>query len=110
MMSECAKVIPKYVFRGTGVPIKQWLAKHPRFRRQIIRNMHLILVKIRTRFPSFRHMDLHAHNVYYEGGRLKISQFEHARLDPTVPVEYDMKTFTDSLEESAADIARRLTS
>jgi hypothetical protein len=55
-------------------------------------------------------MDLHAHNVYYEGGRLKISQFEHARLDPTVPVEYDMKTFTDSLEESAADIARRLTS
>lgn len=109
-MSEYAKVIPKYVFRGTGTPIKQWLAKHPRFKRQIIHNMHLILVKIRTRFPSFRHMDLHACNVFYEAGRLKLSNFEHARMDPTVSVDYDMKTFIESLEESAADIARRLTS
>jgi Ser/Thr protein kinase RdoA (MazF antagonist) len=109
-MSEYAKVIPKYVFRGTGVPIKQWLAEHPRFRKHIIHNMHLILVKIRTRFPSFRHMDLHARNVMYDGGRLKIRHFKHARLDPTVPVGYDMKVFEESLEESAADIARRLTS
>jgi hypothetical protein len=55
-------------------------------------------------------MDLHACNVFYEAGRLKLSNFEHARMDPTVSVDYDMKTFIESLEESAADIARRLTS
>jgi hypothetical protein len=103
--------IPKYVFRGEGVQVGEWLMKHPRFRKQIIHNMRRILDKIHIRYPSFRHMNLNSSTVFYNDGRLKLSHFEHARMDSSIPKNHDLMTFIKSLgEPSAAEIARRLTS
>jgi hypothetical protein len=109
MESKIRHVIPKYI-GPHGVPIRKWLFEHPRFRTHIIRNMDMILQKIRRRYPSFRHMDLHANNVTYYRGRLCLSHFEHARLDSSIPVSYDLDTFIGTLDPLAADIAMGITS
>ena len=109
-----------------GVSVKKWLCTHKYTNKtlaKIIRNVRLILDKIRRRYPGFRHMDLHAGNVLVYKDRIMIIDFGLSRFNANnlCPC-YDLKMFTRSLKRfvsrakkmsssssmSAASIAKRL--
>lgn len=111
-----------------GTSLKKWLSTHRfsnRVLSEIIRNVRLILGKIRRRYPGFRHMDLHIGNVLFYKGRIMIIDFGLSKLNaPGVCPCKDLNVFVRSLknyvfkkkkkfvrknEESAASIAKRLT-
>ena len=135
--------LPKYVPRALsykngrmiseklGVSLKTWLRRHPNVTNsvlaQIVKNVRLILEKIRRRYPGFRHMDLHIGNVLMCRGRVMLIDFGLSKMNGRrVQVNRDMNTFIKSLrlflrrkkrkvlkttkkkEESAADIAKRI--
>lgn len=139
-------LVPKYVpkpisykngimkTRKYGVSLKKWLLTHKYTDvtlSQIIKNVRLILGKIRRKYPEFRHMDLHLENVLFYKGRIMIIDFGLSKLSRhgNTPVCYDINTFLNSLRrfvirrryakframkkftgnESAASIAKRLT-
>lgn len=107
-----------------GVSVKKWLCTHrytTKTLTKIIRNVRLILDKIRRRYPGFRHMDLHTGNVLVYKDRIMIIDFGLSRFNAkNLCPCYDLKMFTRSLKRfvsrtrakktsmSAASIAKRL--
>ena len=107
-----------------GVSVKKWLCTHRYTNKtlaKIIRNVRLILDKIRRRYPGFRHMDLHTGNVLVYKDRVMIIDFGLSRFNAkNLCPCYDLKMFTRSLKRfvsrrkgtsssmSAASIAKRL--
>ena len=115
-----------------GTSLKKWLGSQKCIKgsiiSQIIKNVRLIIGKIRRRYPGFRHMDLHIGNVLFYRGRVMLIDFGLSRMNaPKVCCCKDMNTFIKSLrnflkrrrrrvsgqkkvkgEESAADIAKRI--
>lgn len=138
-------LIPKYIpkplsykngimkTKKCGTSLKKWIGAQKCIKgsiiSQIIKNVRLILGKIRRRYPGFRHMDLHIGNVLFYRGRVMLIDFGLSRMNaPKVCCCKDMNTFIRSLrnflkrrrgvggqakkrtkgEESAADIAKRI--
>ena len=133
-------LIPKYIpkpisykngimkTKKCGISLKKWLGSHKYVSNktisQIVKNVRLILSKIRRRYPGFRHMDLHIGNVLMYNGRTVIIDFGLSKMNsPGVCPCRDINTFIKSLrrymskkrpiskgrkEESAASIAKRL--
>ena len=88
--------------RKSGVSLKKWLRTHNKTTNsvimQIIKNVRLILCKIRRKYPGFRHMDLHLHNVLMSNGRILIIDFGMSKLSAgRTSVQYDMHFFLNSL-------------
>jgi tRNA A-37 threonylcarbamoyl transferase component Bud32 len=135
------KLVPKYVpkpivftngvmkTKKCGVSLKKWLSTQKCIKAslisQIIKNVRLILEKIRRGYPGFRHMDLHIGNVLMCRGRVMLIDFGLSKMNaPRIQCCRDMNTFIKSLrkflrlrrkksvgkkkEESAADIAKRI--
>lgn len=143
IQKQLYKIVPKYVpkpvsytaggimkTKKCGVSLKKWLSSQKCIKgsliSQIIKNVRLILEKIRRRYPGFRHMDLHIGNVLMCSGRVMLIDFGLSKMNARrVQVNKDMNTFIRSLrlflrrnrrkvvkrkkEESAADIAKRIT-
>ncbi len=85
-----------------GVSLKKWLTNSPklydRVLMQIIKNVRLILNKIRRKYPGFRHMDLHLDNLLIHRGRILIIDFGMSRFNAyATSVGYDMHLFLNSL-------------
>jgi tRNA A-37 threonylcarbamoyl transferase component Bud32 len=106
-----------------GTSLKKWLGTHRynnKILSEIIKNVRLILAKIRRRYPGFRHMDLHIGNVLFYRGRIMIIDFGLSKMNaPEVSPCRDINVFIRSLrrhvmkkkgtqEESAASIAKRI--
>lgn len=105
--------IPKYVpkpldyrngfliSKKQGVSLKRWLMTHTftnAILMQIIRNVRLILVKIRRIYPGFRHMDLHLGNLLFDRGRILITDFGMSKFKAgRTSVCYDYHFFLNSL-------------
>lgn len=116
--------LPKYVPRALsykngkmiseklGVSLKTWLRRHPRVSdsvlSQIIKNVRLILLKIRRKYPGFRHMDLHLGNLLFYKGRIMIIDFGMSKFKAgsTSPC-YDYHFFLNSLRSFMLKIRRR---
>lgn len=143
IQKQLYKIVPKYVpkpigynngvmkTKKCGMSLKKWLSSQKCIKgslvSQIIKNVRLILGKIRRRYPGFRHMDLHIGNVLMCRGRVMLIDFGLSKMNARrVQVNKDMNTFIKSLrlflrrkrrkvltvrkkEESAADIAKRIT-
>lgn len=108
------RLIPKYVpeplsyrngimtSKKMGVSLKRWLNRQVTYDdevlMQIIRNVRLILNKIRRKYPGFRHMDLHLDNLLIHRGRILIIDFGMSRFSAhNVSVGYDMHLFLNSM-------------
>jgi tRNA A-37 threonylcarbamoyl transferase component Bud32 len=107
-------IIPKYVPKPIsykqgvmtmmkhGVSLKTWIKKHPtvstQVLKQIIKNVRLILMKIRRKYPGFRHMDLHLGNLLFYKGRIMIIDFDRSSLKARKVCScYDYHFFLNSL-------------
>jgi tRNA A-37 threonylcarbamoyl transferase component Bud32 len=119
------KLLPKFVpkpisyTRGgvmkskkSGVSLKKWLRIH-KFTNsmliQIIKNVRLILCKIRRKYPGFRHMDLHLDNVLMNNGRILIIDFGLSKFKSgNTSVHYDMHLFLNSLRNFLYKKGRKL--
>lgn len=143
IQKQLYKIVPKYVpkpvsfkdgvmkTKKCGMSLKKWITGKKCIKgsliSQIIKNVRLILEKIRRRYPGFRHMDLHIGNVLMCRGRVMLIDFGLSKMNGRrVQVNRDMNTFIKSLrlflrrkkrkvlkttkkkEESAADIAKRI--
>lgn len=143
IQKQLYKIVPKYVpkpvsfkdgvmkTKKCGMSLKKWITGKKCIKAslisQIIKNVRLILEKIRRRYPGFRHMDLHIGNVLMCRGRVMLIDFGLSKMNGRrVQVNRDMNTFIKSLrlflrrkkrkvlkttkkkEESAADIAKRI--
>ena len=98
--------------RKSGVSLKKWLRTHKftnSMLMQIIKNVRLILCKIRRKYPGFRHMDLHLDNVLMNNGRILIIDFGMSKFNSgkTSP-HYDMHLFLNSLRNFLIKRGRRL--
>ena len=107
------KLIPKYIpkplsykngvmkSKKCGISLKKWLRTHSKVTdstlMQIIRNVRLILSKIRRKYPGFRHMDLHIDNVLMNNGRTMIIDFGLSKFKTNKSVCYDFQLFLNSL-------------
>ena len=143
IQKQLYKIVPKYIpkpigyssggimkTKKCGMSLKKWFSSQKCIKSslisQIIKNVRLILGKIRRRYPGFRHMDLHIGNVLMCNGRIMLIDFGLSKMNARrVQVNRDMNTFIKSLrlflrkkrrkvltkkkEESAADIAKRIT-
>jgi tRNA A-37 threonylcarbamoyl transferase component Bud32 len=119
-------LLPKYVPRALsyrkgvmvseklGMSLKTWLRSHPNVTRQvltqIVKNVRLILMKIRRKYPGFRHMDLHLGNLLFYKGRIMIIDFGMSKFKAgsTSPC-YDYHFFLNSLRSFMLKIRRRNT-
>lgn len=115
--------LPKYVPRAVsykngvmiseklGVSLKTWLRRHPNVSdtvlKQIVKNVRLILIKIRRKYPGFRHMDLHLGNLLFYKGRILLIDFGMSKFKPgsTSPC-YDYHFFLNSLRSFMLKIRR----
>lgn len=84
-----------------GTSLKKWLKTH-KFTdvmlMQMIKNVRLILNKIRRKYPGFRHMDLHLGNVLFHRGRILIIDFGMSKFRPgNTSAFYDIHLFLNSL-------------
>lgn len=118
------KLIPKYVpkplsytkgvmkSKKCGTSLKKWLKSHPRVTdcilMQIIRNVRLILSKIRRKYPGFRHMDLHIDNVLMNNGRVMIVDFGMSKFKTTKDMCYDFHLFLNSMRNFLLKRGRRV--
>lgn len=118
--------LPKYVPRVVsyrkgvliseklGVSLKTWLRRHPNITNsvimQIVKNVRLILLKIRRKYPGFRHMDLHLGNLLFYKGRIMFIDFGMSKFKAgyTSPC-YDYHFFLNSLRAFMIKIRRRNT-
>lgn len=97
-----------------GVSLKTWLRRHSTVTNsvlsQIIKNVRLILIKIRRKYPGFRHMDLHLGNLLFYKGRILIIDFGMSKLKAgsTSPC-YDYHFFLNSLRSFMMKIKRPVT-
>lgn len=119
LYSAFPKYIPKPLSykKGTmiseklGVSLKTWLRLHSNVTKsvlmQIIKNVRLILLKIRRKFPGFRHMDLHLGNILFYKGRIMFIDFGMSKFKPgnTSPY-YDYHFFLNSLRAFMLKIRR----
>lgn len=118
--------LPKYVPRAVsykegvmiseklGVSLKTWLKRHPNVTRsvlmQIVKNVRLILMKIRRKYPGFRHMDLHLGNLLFYKGRILIIDFGMSKFKAgSTSLYYDYHFFLNSLRAFMLKIRRRNT-
>lgn len=106
-------IVPKYIPKPIkykngimysekqGVSLKTWLKTHKVSNSvlvQIIKNVRLILMKIRRKYPGFRHMDLHLGNVLFNKGRIMIIDFGLSKFKPgKISPCYDYHLFLNSL-------------
>ncbi len=94
-----------------GVSLKTWLRRHSNITNsvlmQIVKNVRLILLKIRRKFPGFRHMDLHLGNILFYKGRIMIIDFGMSKFKAgsTSPC-YDYHFFLNSLRAYMLKIRR----
>ena len=117
-------IIPKYVPKPIsykkgvmtmmkhGVSLKTWIKKHPtvstQVLKQIIKNVRLILMKIRRKYPGFRHMDLHLGNLLFYKGRIMIIDFDRSSLKARKVCScYDYHFFLNSLRALLLKMKRR---
>lgn len=116
--------LPKYVPRALsykngrmiseklGVSLKTWLRRHSNVTNsvlaQIIKNVRLILLKIRRKYPGFRHMDLHLGNILFYNGRILLIDFGMSKFKAgsTSPC-YDYHFFLNSLRTFMLKIRRQ---
>ena len=95
-----------------GVSLKKWLKTHKftnAMLMQMIRNVRLILCKIRRKYPGFRHMDLHLDNVLFYNGRIMIIDFGMSKFKAgNTSVYYDMHLFLNSLRNLLLKKGRKL--
>ena len=116
-------LLPKYIPRVVsykkgimvseklGVSLKTWLRRHPNITNsvimQIVKNVRLILLKIRRKYPGFRHMDLHLGNVLFYKGRILLIDFGMSKFKSgnTSPC-YDYHFFLNSLRSYMNKIRR----
>lgn len=118
------KLLPKYIpkplsykngvmkSKKYGTSLKKWLKTHKftnSMLMQIIRNVRLILCKIRRKYPGFRHMDLHLDNVLFYSGRIMIIDFGMSKFKSgNTSVHYDMHLFLNSLRNLLLKKGRKL--
>jgi thiamine kinase-like enzyme len=86
-----------------GVSLKRWLKTHPRVSnaviKQIINNVRLILMKIRRKYPGFRHMDLHLGHLLFYKGRVMLIDFDMSKMKAGKTCKcYDYQFFLHSLK------------
>lgn len=115
--------LPKYVPRALsykggitiseklGVSLKTWLRRHPNVSdvvlKQIVKNVRLILMKIRRKYPGFRHMDLHLGNLLFYKGRILIIDFGMSKFKAgSTSLCYDYHFFLNSLRTFMLKIRR----
>jgi len=107
------RLLPKYIpkplsykngimkSKKYGMSLKKWLKTHTFTKSmlmQIIRNVRLILCKIRRKYPGFRHMDLHLDNVLFYNGRIMLIDFGMSKFKSgATSVQYDIHLFLNSL-------------
>lgn len=126
IQQKLSALFPKYVPRALsykngimtskkmGVSLKAWLGRHSNVTTsvlmQIVKNVRLILLKIRRKYPGFRHMDLHLGNLLFYKGRILIIDFGLSKMKAgsTSPC-YDYHFFLNSLRAFMLKIRRRNT-
>jgi tRNA A-37 threonylcarbamoyl transferase component Bud32 len=95
-----------------GMSLKKWLKTHKftnAMLMQMIRNVRLILCKIRRKYPGFRHMDLHLDNVLFYNGRIMLIDFGMSKFKAgSTSVHYDMHLFLNSLRNLLLKKGRKL--
>jgi tRNA A-37 threonylcarbamoyl transferase component Bud32 len=118
------KLLPKYIpkplsykngimkSKKCGISLKKWLRTHKftnSILMQMIRNVRLILCKIRRKYPGFRHMDLHLDNVLMNNGRILIIDFGMSKFNSgKTSSQYDMHLFLNSLRNFLIKRGRKL--